>query len=207
MAKNNKRNYKLPTHPEVSEQECYELAIKHKNNSNYPYMEQLAQIMISYGTANGAYQWATKIGTHLDEMAEIIYNSNSASRASYWVRWFGTYQNEMWNVISTNLSKIHPTMYMERFLIATGSKLDECFNMALACGSISSLTAWIEEIQHLPFVKETGKDYSTPIKIKIVREDEVDNFIKRYNSNYRTSYTQSDFYSDLPDDWELGVMI
>lgn len=207
MGKKDKWKYKLPTRPEVSEEKCFELAIKYKNDPEYQYMEQLAQIMISYNDATGAYQWATEIGTHLDDMAEVIINSNNASRASYWVGSFDTHYEEMWQVIKNNLPKMHPTVYVESYLTSTRSKLDECFDLALTYGSISSLTLWIKEIQYLSFVKETGKDYSTPIKLKLIREDKVDKFIAKYNDNYRTTYTRSDFYSDLPDDWKLGVMV
>lgn len=193
------------------------------------FKEEMVQKLIDYNSPQIALEFYNHFKTHKNEMIKIIVNGDDSYCVSTWLikypediellmpyyRFIANTKHEL----STNLEEFITYFLYNRESVKS-NLLDEIFNVVLRVGSLDTFVSWIGNIDH----KDNYK-----LKLVILRHNKVNNFIDLCNQEIMDSidvstfeddevdameeyiqselYTINDFYVDLPDEYQLGVIL
>lgn len=177
-------DYIKPNTSAMSPMDALREAKIYKDDSNYPYMNDLAQIVLDKGSPYNATFWVVTVKTHIEEMFAMINNINNYENLeSYYDRLitFHSYRDYQYDNIYNTL--LHS-------------------NNAYAYAQILMNTQ-----RRSPY----SKDEIMQFKLRIIELSLVEDVVmSMYQNSAITTDKDSlikEFYKDVPIDYQLGIVL
>lgn len=161
-------NYDKPALDELNKNQLLMLALKYKNNPDYPYMEEI----FNYYTENHS---------------EIFVN--------YWPKIISTYMHKSYQyIINSHNSGM---LYLTALHNTYSYKMDDIFDHFINICDVRKAADWF---MNIPYAR------NKELKLLALRNNKVEKFIVHIKT-ITTNYSPNNFYSDLPVEYQIGIII
>lgn len=221
----NDNNYLLywPRNIKTRQDECFRYYMNNLSNSGKEPLQELLE-------------WASVNESHLDEIADYISNSRTKATASSAVIFAEKYPKYMQTMFDTLCKSYDITddysqvvfMWLRRPMLMQNhdllsqalmnyyhyiktvdnyiftmvpdmtEKKEEFCNILIKYGNYDIISQWLMQVEY---------ENNCLLKIELIKNNQVNKFVKDYKKNCAPSYSVDEFYWNVPDDYKLGVVV